>query len=90
MWTQSLLVLLVCGLTEAGGEIGGKFLCTPDEFRGRFTYSNCPLLSLGQLLDTLLGLSTRYGSRREHLLYKMSVYVVVGSGRGSCHGQRVD
>ena len=55
-------------------------------------YSNCPLLSLGQLLDTLLGfnLSTRYGSRREHLLYKMSVYVVVGSGRGSCHGQRVD
>ena len=90
MWTQSLIVLLVCGLTGAGGEIGGKFLCTPDEFRGR----------LFKLPPTESWSITRYTFRvclhdmvvdeNKHLLYKMSVYVVVGSGRGSCHGQRVD
>ena len=57
MWTQSLLVLLVCGLTGAGGEIGGKFLCTIKVvlMNSEGGYSNCPLLSLGQLIDTLLG-----------------------------------
>ena len=57
VWTQSLLVLLVCGLTGAGGEIGGKFLCTIKVVLMNLEggYSNCPLLSLAQLLDTLLG-----------------------------------